>query len=99
MKLVEEDYTILGISTGLGIITAGLGISTAIFSQKLIDDILPKHDTKRLWVGLGLLLVLLMTKNLVSFLRGFLLNQQSKDFNNRLINRFYATLLRLPKTF
>lgn len=99
LKLVEEDYTILGISTGLGIITAGLGISTAIFSQRLIDDILPKHDTKRLWVGLGLLLVLLMAKNLVSFLRGFLLNQQSKDFNNRLINRFYETLLRLPKLF
>jgi ATP-binding cassette, subfamily C, bacteriocin exporter len=99
LKLVEEDYTILSISTGLGIITAGLGISTAIFSQRLIDDILPKHDTKRLWVGLGLLLVLLMAKNLVSFLRGFLLNQQSKDFNNRLINRFYETLLRLPKLF
>jgi ATP-binding cassette, subfamily C, bacteriocin exporter len=99
LKLVEEDYTILGISTGLGIITAGLGISTAIFTQRLIDGILPKHDAQKLWVALSLFFVLLMMKNFVSFLRGFLLNQQSKDFNNRLINRFYETLLRLPKLF
>lgn len=97
--MVEEDFTILGIATGLGIITAGLGISTALFSQRMIDDILPKHDTKRLIVGLVLLLILLIAKNFVSYLRGLMLNRQSRNFNNRLINRFYELLLHLPKLF
>lgn len=73
LKMMEEDFTILGIATGLGIITAGLGISTALFSQRMIDDILPKHDTKRLIVGLVLLLMLLIAKNFVSYLWGFLI--------------------------
>jgi ATP-binding cassette, subfamily C, bacteriocin exporter len=99
LKIVEEDFTILGIATGLGIFTAGLGISTALFSQRMIDDILPKHDTKRLIIGLVLLLFLLIAKNFVSYLRGLMLNRQSRDFNNRLINRFYELLLHLPKLF
>ena len=99
LKMVEEDFTILGIATGLGVITAGLGISTALFSQRMIDDILPKHDTKRLIVGLVLFLILLIAKNFIGYLRGLMLNRQSRDFNNRLINRFYELLLHLPKLF
>jgi ATP-binding cassette subfamily B protein len=99
VSLVRDDIPLLSIATGLGIITAGLGLSTAIFSQKLIDEILPKHDTKRLMLGLGLLAFLLIARAIVSYLRGFLLNQQSRDFNNRIINRFYGVLLYLPKSF
>jgi ATP-binding cassette, subfamily C, bacteriocin exporter len=97
--LVQPDIPLLAIATGLGVITALLGLSTAIFSQKLIDEILPKHDTKRLFLGIGLLAVLLLARAAVSFLRGFLLNRQSQDFNNRVVNQFYGSLLRLPKSF
>ncbi|WP_338870400.1 peptidase domain-containing ABC transporter [Spirosoma sp. SC4-14] len=97
--LIRDDIPLLAIATGLGIITAGLGLSTAIFSQKLIDEILPKHDTQRLILGLGLLTFLLVARAIVGYLRGFLLNRQSRDFNNRIINRFYEALLYLPKSF
>lgn len=99
LGLVRDDAPLLGIATGLGIVTAGLGLSTAIFSQKLIDEILPKHDTKRLVLGVGLLGFLLIARAVVGFLRGFLLNRQSRDFNNRIINQFYSALLYLPKSF
>ncbi|GAB4016123.1 peptidase domain-containing ABC transporter [Spirosoma migulaei] len=99
LSLVRDDLPLLGIATGLGIVTAGLGLSTAIFSQKLIDEILPKHDTKRLILGLSLLTFLLLARAIVTYLRGFLLNRQSRDFNNRIINRFYDAMLHLPKSF
>ncbi|AUD04905.1 peptidase domain-containing ABC transporter [Spirosoma pollinicola] len=99
LNLVRDDVPLLSIATGLGIITAGLGLSTAIFSQKLIDEILPKHDTKRLLLGLSLLTFLLLARAIVGYVRGFLLNRQSRDFNNRIINRFYEALLHLPKSF
>ncbi len=97
--LVRADVPLLAIATGLGIVTAGLGLSTALFSQKLIDEILPKHDAKRLMLGLGLLAVLLLARSGVSFLRGYLLNRQSREFNNRLVGQFFTTLLYLPKSF
>ncbi|MCY7357302.1 MAG: hypothetical protein LH609_07480 [Rudanella sp.] len=90
---------LLAIAAGMGILTAGLGLSTAIFSQKLLDEILPKHDTKRLMLGLLLLAVLLMARSGAAFLRGFLLNRQSRDFNNRLVQQFFNTLLYLPRSF
>ncbi|GAB2581687.1 peptidase domain-containing ABC transporter [Spirosoma areae] len=99
LGLIHDDAPLLGIATGLGIVTAGLGLSTAIFSQKLIDEILPKHDTKRLMLGLALLAFLLLARSVVGYLRGFLLNRQSRDFNNRIINQFYGALLYLPKAF
>ncbi len=99
LSLIRDDEPLLVIATGLGIVTAGLGLSTAIFSQKLIDEILPKHDTKRLILGLSLLAFLLIARTMVGYLRGFLLNRQSRDFNNRIINRFYEALLHLPKSF
>ncbi len=99
LNIVRPDFTILGIASIMGIIIAALGISTAIFSQRLIDDILPKQDTKRLILGLMLLFILLLARSFVSYLRGFLLNRQSQGFNNRIIDGFYSSLLHLPKSF
>ncbi|MCU0391034.1 MAG: ABC transporter transmembrane domain-containing protein, partial [Thermoflexibacter sp.] len=97
--LVKEDITLLAISVVLGIAIAGLGLSTALFSQKLIDDILPSENQSKLIYGVTLLAFLLLARTGLAYLRGFLLNKQSADFNNRLINRFFSILLYLPKPF
>ena len=57
LNLIKEDYPILGISIFLGILIAILGLATAIFSQKLIDDILPKSKIQSLIIGLVCLLL------------------------------------------
>lgn len=98
-ELIREDAPILIIAAVLGITLATVGMATAIFSQKLLDEILPKHQTQRLWMGMGLLAVLLFARAGISYLRAFFLLRQSKDFNNRLMDDFYDKLLRLPKTF
>ena len=99
LNLVKEDYTILAIATFLGLVISVLGISTAIFSQKLIDEILPNQDNERLFIGLVLLTALLLTRSGILYLRSLLILRQSKDFNNRIIHSFYSALLYLPKRF
>lgn len=98
-ELVKEDVPLLSIAVVLGIIMAVLGMATALFSQRLIDEILPKHQSTKLWLGVALLGVLLITRGGLSYLRNFFLLRQSKDFNNRLMDDFYEKLMYLPKTF
>ena len=74
-------------------------MSMAIFSQKLIDDILPSKDVTKLVMGIVLLSLLLLINVLFTSLRTYFLMYQAKDFNNRIIDRFYKALLHLPKPF
>tara|TARA_R110002033_G_C3890885_1_gene238821 strand:- start:203 stop:2350 length:2148 start_codon:yes stop_codon:yes gene_type:complete len=99
LNLLKEDSQLLGISIVIGVGIAVLGMAMAVFSQKLIDDILPSQNTQKLVTGIGLLAFLLIIRVLFSVLRKFLLIKQSKDFNNRIINKFYGSLLHLPKPF
>ncbi len=99
LNILNEDYKLLWISVLLGVFVAGLGLAMSLFSQKLIDDILPSHDIKKLVSGIALLTILLLARVGISVLREFFLLQQSKDFNNRINNQFFSSLLHLPKPF
>lgn len=98
-QLAKEDLNIMGLALALGIFVSVLSLATAIFSQKLIDDILPAKDTLKLFVGLGLLGFLLLARSGLSYIRQLFLIKQSRDFNNRIINTFYSSLLTLPVPF
>ncbi|MEM6769927.1 MAG: peptidase domain-containing ABC transporter [Bacteroidota bacterium] len=98
-SLVEEDIPLLSIALAMGVILAVLGLATAIFSQQLLDSILPDADRNRLFVGAGLLLLLLLARAGIQYLRSLFLVRQSFDFNLRIIDLFYGRLLRLPKSF
>lgn len=98
-SLLRDDLNVLLTSVLLGIIISGLGISTAIFSQKLMDEILPRREVQRLFSGLVLISLMLMSRSSFAFLRGYILLLQGRDFNNRVINDFYKNLLYLPKSF
>jgi ATP-binding cassette subfamily B protein len=99
LKLLKEDKQLLIISIVLGIGIAVLGMAMSVFSQKLIDDILPSQNTTKLVFGIGLLTFLLLIRVGFSTLRELMLIRQSKDFNNRIIDSFYSSLLHLPKPF
>ena len=74
-------------------------MAMAIFSQKLIDDILPSKDFTKLITGIILVAFLLLVRVLFTALRDYFLIRQTKDFNNRIIDSFYTALLHLPKPF
>ncbi|TDQ27506.1 peptidase domain-containing ABC transporter [Tenacibaculum caenipelagi] len=99
IKLVKEDSKLIGFSIILGLGIAILGMAMAIFSQKLIDDILPSKDFNKLITGITLLAFLLLVRILLTALRDYFLIHQTKDFNNRIIDSFYSSLLNLPKPF
>lgn len=98
-SLVTDDFEILLIALFLGIILSVLGISTALFSQKLIDSILPHENYKELFLDLILISALLIVRCILNYLRSSFLIRQNKDFNNRVIQKFYNALMDLPKSF
>ena len=99
LKLLKEDKRLISFSVLLGIGIAALSMVMAVFSQKLIDDILPSRDFNKLIMGIGLVVFLLLIRVLFSALRDYFLIRQTKDFNTRIIDRFYFSLLHLPKPF
>ena len=99
ITLLKEDYKILWITVLLGVFVAALGMAMAVFSQKLIDDILPSNNMNKLISGIALLAILLLARVGISVLREFFLIQQSKDFNKRINKHFFSSLLQLPKPF
>ncbi|UCH14724.1 MAG: peptidase domain-containing ABC transporter [Bacteroidales bacterium] len=98
-ELIKSDINILSASLFLGIIISVLGLVLAVFSQKLIDDILPNSRKNELITGLILIIFLLFVRAGLLYIHRFFGIKQGREFNIRIINRFYSNLLRLPKSF
>ncbi|OWK70101.1 peptidase domain-containing ABC transporter [Pedobacter sp. AJM] len=99
LNVLNEDSNILLASIFLGVIIASLGLSTALFTQKLVDEIIPKNQVNKMISGLIILLCLLIAKSMIAFLRQLFLLKQTKDFNERITGNFISKLLYLPKLF
>ncbi len=97
--LLQKDVNLLVMAMVIGVVVSLLGLTMSLFSQKLIDDILPTQNNEKLFIGLLLLSALLLLRILVVALRQFLLNRQTKDFNERLIQDFFSKLMHLPVSF
>ena len=99
MNLVKEDQEAIYTIIVLGVVFTLLGMSMSIFSQKLIDDILPKKKLNILLLSIGFLSFLLFARVIVQALREFYIIKQSKEFNKRINKNFFSSLLHLPKMF
>ena len=99
MNLVKEDQESIYTIIVLGVVFTLLGMSMSIFSQKLIDDILPKKKLNILLLSIGFLSFLLFARVIVQALREFYIIKQSKEFNKRINKNFFSSLLYLPKMF
>ena len=99
LNLIQKDLRLLLISGLLGTVIAVLGLAMAIFSQKLIDNILPSKDINKLIQGVLLLTFLLLARIGISVVREYFLLLQAKDFNTRINEQFFSKLLHLPKFF
>jgi len=97
--IIRPDMNLFIVSFIAGILFSALGLVLAIFTQKLVDQILPQHNINILIINLILVFILLITRILVGSLRQLLLLSQSRDFNIRVVDNFFGTLLVLPKSF
>ncbi len=96
---LKEDVHLLYVALALGAICSLLNLSTAIFSQQLIDHILPARHLSTLYLGLGSLGLLLILKGVFSFFRQDLLIRQGYGFNLRITGNFFRSILYLNKSF
>lgn len=98
-QLINEDREAIFIIIFLGAIFTLLGMAMSIFSQKLIDDILPKRKISVLLLSIAFLGFLLLGRVGIQALRELYIIKQSKVFNIRINLKFYSSLLHLPKMF
>ncbi len=98
-SMIKEDAGLLGIIFVVSLVVSVLGMVMAIFSQKLIDDILPSKNIEKLVLSLVLVAILLVARGGIGYIAGFFGITQGKGFNNRLIGCFFDNLLHLPKSF
>lgn len=99
LDLIKKDQEAIYTIIVLGIFISLLGMSMSVFSQKLIDDILPQKKLKVLILGIAFLGFLLIGRVVVQALRDFYIIKQTKDFNQRINKIFFSSLLNLPKSF
>ncbi|WP_115621103.1 peptidase domain-containing ABC transporter [Chryseobacterium indoltheticum] len=98
-KLIKEDQESIYTVIVLGAVTTFLGMAMSIFSQKLIDDILPQKKISILFLSIGFFSFLLFARVVLQALRDFYIIRQTKEFNQRINKSFFNSLLYLPKLF
>ena len=96
---IKEDINLLSMSLFLGIILAVLSLATAVYSQKLIDVLLPSKDAFKIIASICLLFFLFTIQVFFGYLRNLFIIRQTKDYNTRVVHFFYSSLLKLPKSF
>jgi len=96
---VKPEYELLLASVFVGVVIALLGVVMAVYTQKLLDRILPSGDTSRLVVSIILVFLLLSVRVLLTAVRQSMLLSQGKTYNIRVVDGFYSSLLGLPKPF
>lgn len=99
LYILYKDIGLLVATLVIGVISSVLGLSMAVFSQKLIDNIIPSKDMVYLAKAIGIVIILLLLRVGVGYLQGYIGSIHGKRFNFRLINEFFKKMIFLPKSF
>lgn len=98
-KLIKDDINLIIGSMLIGFFIIILGFSTAMFSQILIDDLLPGGNHQHLRIGFILLFLSLALRSGLAYFRRKLLFSQHQQLNNKVLPLFLSLVLHLPKSF
>ncbi|MGY6559766.1 MAG: peptidase domain-containing ABC transporter [Nitritalea sp.] len=98
-SLIAEDIPILAVAAVLGTLMAITGLSTAIFSQKLIDDFLPNQTYDKAIFGVIALGALLLFRSLLGYFLGVFMARQGKGLNIRIVSSFVGKIFHLPMNY
>lgn len=99
VNTIRPEYELLLASVVAGIVISFLGVVMAIYTQKLLDQILPSGEVRTLVVSIILVFLLLTVRVLLTAVRQSMLLSQGKTYNIRVVDGFYSSLLGLPKPF
>ncbi len=99
LETIKPDKDLLLTNVFVGILISGLGVVMAVFTQKLLDKILPSGEVRLLLISSILVFILLSVRVFLSAIRQNMLLSQGKSYNIRIVDEFYNSLLALPKPF
>ena len=98
-SLIAEDIPVLMVAAVLGTLMAVTGLSTAIFSQRLIDDFLPNQNYQKAIWGVIALGVLLLFRSVLGYFQGVFMARQGRDLNIKIVSSFIHKILLLPMNY
>jgi ATP-binding cassette subfamily B protein len=98
-ELISEDIPVLLVAAVLGTLMAITGLSTAIFSQRLIDDFLPNQNYQKAIWGVIALGILLLFRSVLGYFQGVFMARQGRDLNIKIVSSFIHKILRLPMKY
>ncbi|NQX38006.1 ATP-binding cassette, subfamily B [Pedobacter steynii] len=98
-KLIKAEIGLIIGNMLLGLGITILGFSIAIFSQILIDDLLPTGNHRQLIIGFILLFLSLTLRSGLAYFRRKLLFSQNKRISSKVLPSFLSLVLHLPKSF
>lgn len=98
-SLVHYEKFLLILVTFLGLLTAFMGLSLAIYLQVLTDKMLPERNISYMITGLVLLTLLFIVRSFIVNYRHRVVIAMVKDFNNELVREFTRNLQKLPASF
>lgn len=98
-QTIKPDKDLIIASVCIGMIIAILGAVMAVFTQKLLDKILPYGDISILITSALLVFSLLCVRVILNSIRQYMLLSQGRNYNIRIVDSFFKSLLQLPKPF
>ena len=99
LNIVKEDTSFYISAIFLGLVISFLSMVTLVFTEKLVDVILPSRDKILLYKSLATWVFLLLLIIALNFIRSIVLIKQAYRFNTRIITYFFNKLLLMPKVF
>ena len=99
LGIIKEDNSFYISAVFLGLMIAFLSMATLVFTEKLIDVIIPSRDKMLLFKSIAAWSFLLLLTIVLSYIRSTVLIKQAYRFNTRIIRYFFKRLLFMPKVF
>ncbi len=99
LNFIKEDYRQLLFTIIIGVCIAISTLTLSIFTQRLIDNILPTSNTHKLVFGIILLSLLLFFRIGFVVLKEYIITKQARDCNLRINQYFFKNILQLQKHF
>jgi ATP-binding cassette subfamily B protein len=99
LDMMKKDTSYYISAVFLGVVIALLNMTTLVFTEKLIDVVLPSRSLALLFKTLSIWFALLLITIALNYMRSMVLIQQAYNFNVRIFRFFFKRLLKMPKVF
>ena len=99
VKYVKSEKWKLLIALLINIVIVLLGLLVPIFTQIIIDDVLPVKNMHLLWIIALLYLVSLITSSVLGYIQAVLINRAGQNIIFKIREDLYAHLQRLPFSY